>query len=105
MTPASRFASGERLPSSSWQVVAIRVREVMAMIRRHGATPAGVVVSLDRQERGQTELSAIQELQRDHKIQVASIMSLGNLIAYLGQKSTMSLELERLKTYREQYGT
>jgi orotate phosphoribosyltransferase len=79
------------------------VREAIEMIRRHGATAAGVVVSLDRQERGQTGLSAIQELQ-SYGLQVACIISFSDLIAHLERKSGQSPDLDRLRAYREQYG-
>jgi len=80
------------------------VREAIRTIFAADATPAGVVISLDRQERGQTELSAIQELQRDYHLPVVSIASLNALIGYLDQQSGRSTESERLLAYRQSYG-
>ena len=80
------------------------VRESLALIRAHGATPAGVLIALDRQERGQGELSAAQEVTRDHGIPVIAITSLADVLAYAGEHPGLAAEHARLLAYRERYG-
>ena len=81
------------------------VRESMDIIAAQNAAPAGVVIALDRQERGQGDLSAIQEVERDYNIPVAAIARLENLVEYLEADSDNAQSLERIKQYREQYGS
>ena len=66
------------------------------IIRSAGAIPAGVVIALDRQERGQTELSAVEEVKQKHNMDVISIINLANLITYLESKADMKQQLEKL---------
>lgn len=80
------------------------VRESMAIIEAAGATPAGVAISLDRQERGKGELSAIQEVERDYGMGVVSIVKLADLIEYLAGKGEMAARSTAIRAYREQYG-
>lgn len=80
------------------------IRESMAIISAHGATLAGVMIALDRQERGRADLSAIQEVERDYQCKVISIITLKELIAYLAEKPEMAAHLDAVKAYREQYG-
>jgi len=80
------------------------VRESLALIRAHGATPAGVLIALDRQERGQGELSAAQELARDHGIPVIAITGLDEVLAYAGERPELASEHTRLLDYRRRYG-
>jgi orotate phosphoribosyltransferase len=80
------------------------IRESMALIQAEGATPAAVVIALDRQERGQGELSAIQEVERTYAIPVAAIVQLENLIEYLGGKTGSEQALQQINDYRNQYG-
>ncbi len=80
------------------------IRESMEIIASQGATPAAVFIALDRQERGQGELSAIQEVERDYGMPVAAITRLEHLIAYLGQQSGSGADLERITRYRSEYG-
>lgn len=79
------------------------IRESMQIIEAEGATPAGVVIALDRQEKGQGERSAIQEVEADYAIPVAAIARLEDLIGYLEGKGDQG-DLARLRAYREQYG-
>jgi orotate phosphoribosyltransferase len=79
------------------------VREVVDIIRRAGAEPAGVVIGLNRQERGTGELSAIQEVERDYGIPVFSIISLEHILAYL-QAQGAAEDLGRVRAYRDRYG-
>jgi len=80
------------------------IRESMDIIKTQGATPAAVFIALDRQERGQGELSAIQEVERDYAMPVAAITRLENLIDYLKQKADTMEDLERITKYRAEYG-
>lgn len=80
------------------------IREVMDIINQAGAKPAGVVIALNRQEKGKGELSAIQEVERDYDMPVISIISLADLIEYLSEKGDMTKELDAIRQYREAYG-
>ncbi len=80
------------------------VRESVDIIQANGAKFAGVVISLDRQERGQGEMSAIQEVESQYGVSVASIVTLTDLVTYLQDREDMAESLDRVKKYREQYG-
>ena len=80
------------------------VRESLDIIRSHNATPAGVVISLDRMERGRGELSAIQEVEREHGIPVIAIASLDDLMAFLRDSAEYRRNLEAIGEYRQQSG-
>ncbi len=80
------------------------VRESMDIIGQQGARAAGVVIALDRQEKGQGELSAIQEVERDYGIPVASIVKFADLITYLEEKGNNDEQLAAVRAYRQQYG-
>jgi len=80
------------------------VRESVDIIQASDAIPAGVVIALDRQERGKGETSAIQEVERDYRLKVASIVQLGNLVEYLGKSTDMAEHLAAIRAYRERYG-
>lgn len=80
------------------------IRESVDIIRAQGATPAGVVIALDRQERGAGERSAIQEVEEDYGIPVTAIARLEDLIAYLKERPEMASTLEKIRNYRTQYG-
>ena len=80
------------------------IRESMEIIQANGAELAGVLISLDRQERGRGEISAIQEVERDYGCKVISIVTLKDLISYLEEKPEMSEHLTAVRAYREAYG-
>ena len=80
------------------------IRESMEIIAENGADLSGVLIALDRQEKGKAELSAIQEVERDFNTKVVSIVKLADLISYLETKGTMNEHLASVKAYREQYG-
>lgn len=80
------------------------IRESMEIIAQNGADLSGVLIALDRQEKGKAQLSAIQEVERDFGTKVISIVKLADLISYLESKGTMDEHLEAVKAYREQYG-
>nr|WP_321277968.1 orotate phosphoribosyltransferase [uncultured Vibrio sp.] len=80
------------------------IRESMEIIKANGADLAGVLVAIDRQEKGKGELSAIQEVERDFGCAVISIVSLGDLVTYLEEKGNAAEHLEAVKAYRAEYG-
>ena len=80
------------------------IRESMDLIQANGAELAGVLIALDRQEKGKGELSAIQEVQRDYNAPVIAIITLGDLIRYLETQPEMTEHLEKVKAYRASYG-
>ncbi|HET9680199.1 MAG TPA: orotate phosphoribosyltransferase [Gammaproteobacteria bacterium] len=80
------------------------VRESLALIRAAGATPVGVAIALDRQERGQSDLSAIQEVERDENLQVANIVRLADLLIYLEESGDNPAARSAITDYRNQYG-
>ncbi|NRB68656.1 MAG: orotate phosphoribosyltransferase [Vibrio sp.] len=80
------------------------IRESMEIIKANGADLAGVLVAIDRQEKGKGELSAIQEVERDFGCAVISIVSLGDLVTYLEEKGNATEHLEAVKAYRAEYG-
>lgn len=80
------------------------IRESMQIIQAQGATLAGVLIALDRQERGQGELSAIQEVERDFGTKVVSIIGLNDLINYLQHKPELAEHLAAVTAYRAEYG-
>ncbi|WP_456418247.1 orotate phosphoribosyltransferase [Thiolapillus sp.] len=80
------------------------VRESMSIIEQQGARAAGVIIALDRQEKGLGELSAIQEVERDYGIPVASIVQLDDLAAFLAEKGDSPQQLAAIQEYREKYG-
>jgi orotate phosphoribosyltransferase len=80
------------------------VRESIDLIRAAGAQPCGVVIALDRMERGQSELSATQEVQRNYGIPVVSIATLDDLLYYLHGETGLVQNLSAVQTYRDRYG-
>ncbi len=79
------------------------IRESLQIIEAHNALPAGVVIALDREERGTGELSAVQEVQSRYGLPVHSILKLADLIAYLEQESAPE-HLAAMQRYRDEYG-
>ena len=82
------------------------IRESIELIQRQGAEPAGVIVALDRRERGQGGLSAVQEVSRQYGIPVISIITLDDIIEALAQSDVPEHQaaLEAMETYRSHYG-
>jgi orotate phosphoribosyltransferase len=80
------------------------VRESADIILGQGARLAGVAISLDRQERGQGETSAVQEVEADFAVRVSSIVTLADLVEYLQTESGEVQTLERIRAYRHKYG-
>jgi orotate phosphoribosyltransferase len=79
------------------------IRESIDIIRAAGAAPAGVALALDRQERGQGDLSAVQEVQQAFSIPVVHIITLADLIEHL-ERADRPAELESLRNYRAKWG-
>lgn len=80
------------------------IRESMDIIKAHNADLSGVLIALDRKEKGKGELSAIQEVERDFGTKVISIVTLADLISYLEDKAEMAEHLANIKQYRSDYG-
>ncbi len=80
------------------------IRESMEIIQAQDAQLAGVLIALDRQEKGKGELSAIQEVERDFGCDIISIIKLDDLIQYLSKQTGMETQLTSVSAYRDQYG-
>jgi orotate phosphoribosyltransferase len=80
------------------------IRESVDIIGAHGAQLCGVVISLNRQERGKAELSAIQEVEQNYGIQVASIVALDHLVELLSAEGGRDQEVAAIQAYRQEYG-
>lgn len=80
------------------------VREACEIIANAGASVAGLVISLDRQERGNGALSAVQELEQSLGIPVISIVKLDDLIEILKESDTYRSHLDAVQQYRRDYG-
>ncbi|MBM3357226.1 MAG: orotate phosphoribosyltransferase [Betaproteobacteria bacterium] len=80
------------------------VRESVNLIRASNAIPCGVVIALDRMERGNGTLSAVQEVRASYNVPVISIATLDDLVQYLKADTRHAGHLDALGRYREQYG-
>jgi orotate phosphoribosyltransferase len=80
------------------------VRESVQIIRRAGATPAGVLIALDREERGTTELSAVQEAEQSFQVKVASIARVSDLVEMLDESPRYADAVRAMRDYRKRYG-
>jgi orotate phosphoribosyltransferase len=80
------------------------IREVMSIVEQVGAQAAGVVIGLDRKERGKTDKSAIQEVEQEFKIPVASIIDIDDILQYLKAKSEHNDLVAEIDKYRQQFG-
>ena len=81
------------------------IREVMQILDTTGATCAGIVVAVDRQERGRGELSAIQEVERDFGVPVISIIGFDQIIEFVEETGRHAENLDAIRGYREEFGT
>ena len=79
------------------------IREVVTILKNAGAQIAGVLVALDRQEKGQGELSAIQEVQKELEIPVHALITMKDLMDYLAAKGDTEA-LAKMEAYRVKYG-
>jgi orotate phosphoribosyltransferase len=80
------------------------VRESVELIRAAGATPAGVLIAVDRQEKGQGDLSAAQEVRRDFGMPVTAIATLDDILATLRGRPEQRGNVEKIEEYRRRYG-
>lgn len=81
------------------------VREVMALLEKLDATPAAVLVAMDRQERGSGDLSAIQEVEQQFGIPVVSIVTMSDLVEFLGEDSENDVYRVAMQNYRRDFGS
>ncbi|WP_018972262.1 orotate phosphoribosyltransferase [Rudaea cellulosilytica] len=79
------------------------IRESLALIAAHGATPAGILIALDRQERGQGALSAVQEVEHEFRIPVIAIARLAELFALIDARAELAVHREKMQAYRQAY--
>ena len=79
------------------------IREAQDIITANGANTKGVIVALDRQEKGKGELSAIQEVEQNFGIAVVSIINLSHIVDYLKANNDKNI-ISRIESYRSQYG-
>ena len=80
------------------------ITESMDIIKANGAEAAGVVIALNRQERGKGEMSAIQEVEQNYGIPVISVISLEHLVAYINHQEKYAGYLDAIQAYRQKYG-
>jgi orotate phosphoribosyltransferase len=80
------------------------IRESVEIIQTAGAELNGVIIALDRQERGRGQQSAIQEVEDSYGIRVTSIVKLEHLLEYLHEKPGHDAEVEKIQAYRQEYG-
>ena len=80
------------------------VRESVELIRNSGASPCGVVIALDRMERGSGEWSAVQEVERDYAIPVVAVATLDDLMGFLRQSADFRQNEAAVARYRQEYG-
>jgi orotate phosphoribosyltransferase len=80
------------------------IRESMEIIEQHKANLAGVLIALDRKEKGTGELSAVQEVERDFSTKVFSIVTINDVVEYLQTHQDSAAAIESINRYREQYG-
>ncbi len=81
------------------------IREVMELLSRSPVEVTGVLLAIDRQERGKGDLSAIQEIEREYGVSAVSVVKLWHIIDYLGSTGQFGEELRRVSRYRDEYGT
>ena len=80
------------------------IRESMTIIEENKAQLAGVLIALNRKEKGKGDLSAIQEVERDYGCQVFSIIDLDDLLAFIEKNPDYAPHLDDMRAYRDQYG-
>ncbi len=80
------------------------VRESVDVIRAHGAHPSGVLIALDRMERGTGSTSAVQEVRATYEIPVTAIATLDDVMAFIAARADLARWRDAVRAYREQYG-
>jgi orotate phosphoribosyltransferase len=81
------------------------IKESVEIIKTAGSVPVGVVIALDRQERGEGSLSAVQEIERTLSLRVISVVALDTMLRYLEGKNNTRQHLDAINAYRRTYGT
>jgi orotate phosphoribosyltransferase len=81
------------------------IRESMSLLTAAKAEAAGVMIALDRQERGRSALSAVQEVEQSLGIPVISIVRLDDLLAFLTERPDLAVHMKAVQIYRDRYGT
>ena len=79
-------------------------REAIEIIRTHGATPAAILIALDRQERGRGDKSPVQEIEEQYGIRVVTIAALDDLFTFMRGRPDLGRYLPKIEQYREAYG-
>ena len=79
------------------------IRESLALIASQGATAAGILIALDRQERGQGALSAVQEVEKEFDLPVVAIARLAELFSLIASRPGLATHRERMEAYRQAY--
>ncbi|MDR2614316.1 MAG: orotate phosphoribosyltransferase, partial [Candidatus Accumulibacter sp.] len=80
------------------------VRESADIIRAHGAAPGGVIIALDRMERGTGALSAVQDVERVHGLRVVAVATLDDLMAFMERRPDLACHAAAVTRYRKEYG-
>ncbi|MEX2488176.1 MAG: orotate phosphoribosyltransferase [Pseudomonadales bacterium] len=80
------------------------IRESMAVVQNNGARPVGVLVGIDRQERGTGQLSAIQEIERDYGVVVIRVIGFDDIVEYIRGQEHLQEQLRSMEIYRNEYG-
>ncbi len=80
------------------------INQSVALIKKLGGVPCGVVVAIDRQEKGESTLSAIQEVEKNHDIPVISLINLNEIKNFLMSHEILSENLSALEDYQKRYG-
>ncbi|MXS80632.1 MULTISPECIES: orotate phosphoribosyltransferase [Nitrosomonas] len=82
----------------------LSVSESVTMIRAASATPCGIMVALDRMEKGKNECSTLQEIRNQYDIPVISLVTLDDIVAYLHTRHDLTCHIPAIETYRARYG-
>jgi orotate phosphoribosyltransferase len=81
------------------------IRESVDIIKSNGGNPSGIIVAIDRQEKGKANLTAIDEVKKELRVNVYSLITLTDVISYLSEDEKYSNFLPQVQTYREMYGS
>lgn len=81
------------------------VRETVELLKNTEAQLSGIIIALDRQERGEGNLSAVQEVVKTHNIPVQSIVTLSDIVQFLSENKNLKAHLNAIEKYRKQYGS
>ena len=82
----------------------ITAQESITLLKNAHAIVSGIIIAFDRQERGENNLSAVQEVVKTHDVPVQSIVTLSDVIQYLSKSKTLNTHLKKIERYRDEYG-